>query len=291
MPARASAAFASGRGTVPSISKFPTTAACRARSSRATASPACASGYKRCGARCSSSLRERRCASTPACRCLAERHGDPSPPDRRSDPRAPRHPRAARVIRPGRGGRGGQRRRSGGRTRPRPFARRHAHVHEDDVGRMGAEATRALADAGIEVPVIILTTFDDHHQVLAGIQAGARGYLLKDVSLESLIEAIESVATGKTMIQPGVTESLLRGLTGRTLPDAAAPPERLTPRETEILRLMAGGYSNREIATALSRSEGTIKNQVSSILGKLGVRDRTRAVLKAIEMGLLADAT
>ena len=155
----------------------------------------------------------------------------------------------------------------------------------------GAEATRALADAGIEVPVIILTTFDDHNQVLAGIQAGARGYLLKDVSLESLIEAIESVAAGKTMIQPGITESLLRGLTGRTDPDAAAPPERLTPRETEILRLMAGGYSNREIATALSRSEGTIKNQVSSILGKLGVRDRTRAVLKAIEMGLLTDAT
>ncbi|HZX24869.1 MAG TPA: response regulator transcription factor [Woeseiaceae bacterium] len=174
-----------------------------------------------------------------------------------------------------------------------------ARAHSPDVILMdmrmpridGAEATRALADAGIEVPVIILTTFDDHHQVLAGIQAGARGYLLKDVSLESLIEAIESVATGKTMIQPGVTESLLRGLTGRTLPDAAAPPERLTPRETEILRLMAGGYSNREIATALSRSEGTIKNQVSSILGKLGVRDRTRAVLKAIEMGLLADAT
>lgn len=155
----------------------------------------------------------------------------------------------------------------------------------------GAEATRALADAGIEVPVIILTTFDDHNQVLAGIQAGARGYLLKDVSLESLIEAIESVAAGKTMIQPGITESLLRGLTGRTDPDAAAPPERLTPRETEILRLMAGGYTNREIATALSRSEGTIKNQVSSILGKLGVRDRTRAVLKAIEMGLLTDAT
>ncbi|WP_405232028.1 response regulator [Lentisalinibacter salinarum] len=155
----------------------------------------------------------------------------------------------------------------------------------------GAEATRALADAGIEVPVIILTTFDDHNQVLAGIQAGARGYLLKDVSLESLIEAIESVAAGKTMIQPGITESLLRGLTGRTDPDAAAPPERLTPRETEILRLMAGGYSNREIATALSRSEGTIKNQVSSILGKLGVRDRTRAVLKAIEMGLLTDAS
>jgi DNA-binding NarL/FixJ family response regulator len=171
-----------------------------------------------------------------------------------------------------------------------------ARAHGPDVVLMdmrmprmdGAEATRALADAGLDIPVIILTTFDDHNQVLAGIQAGAKGYLLKDVSLESLIEAIESVAAGRTMIQPGVTESLLRGLTGSAGTDAPAPPERLTPRETEILRLMAGGYSNREIATALSRSEGTIKNQVSSILGKLGVRDRTRAVLKAIEMGLLA---
>jgi len=170
-----------------------------------------------------------------------------------------------------------------------------ALVHGPDVILMdmrmprmdGAEATRALADAGLTMPVIILTTFDDHNQVLAGIQAGAKGYLLKDVSLESLIEAIESVAAGKTMIQPGITESLLRGLTGRADANAAAAPERLTPRETEILRLMAGGYSNREIATALNRSEGTIKNQVSSILGKLGVRDRTRAVLKAIEMGLL----
>ncbi len=170
-----------------------------------------------------------------------------------------------------------------------------AHAHLPDVILMdmrmprvdGAAATRALADAGLAVPVIILTTFDDHDQVLAGIRAGARGYLLKDVSLESLIEAIESVAAGKTMIQPGITESLLRGLTGRTDTAAVSLPERLTPRETEILRLMAGGYSNREIAAALSRSEGTIKNQVSSILGKLGVRDRTRAVLKAIEMGLL----
>ncbi len=154
----------------------------------------------------------------------------------------------------------------------------------------GAEATRALADAGIDVPVIILTTFDDHDQVLDGIRAGARGYLLKDVSLESLIGAIESVAAGETMIQPGITESLLRGLAtrGSSAPASNALPEPLTPRETEVMRLMAGGYSNREIADALSKSEGTIKNQVSSILSKLGARDRTRAVLKAIELGLLA---
>lgn len=153
----------------------------------------------------------------------------------------------------------------------------------------GAEATRALVEAGLDVPVIILTTFDDHDQVLDGIRAGARGYLLKDVSLESLIAAIESVAAGETMIQPGITDSLLRGLAagGAAPPPGDAPAEALTPRETEVVRLMAGGYSNREIADALSKSEGTIKNQVSSILAKLGARDRTRAVLKAIELGLL----
>jgi DNA-binding NarL/FixJ family response regulator len=152
----------------------------------------------------------------------------------------------------------------------------------------GAEATRALCDAGIETPVIILTTFDDHEQVLEGIKAGAKGYLLKDVSLESLIDAIESVAAGKTMIQPGVTEALLRGLSRQSSAFASSDmPESLTPRETEVIRMMAGGYSNREIAEALSKSEGTIKNHVSNILAKLGVRDRTRAVLKAIELGML----
>lgn len=171
-----------------------------------------------------------------------------------------------------------------------------AREHRPDVilmdmrmpGMNGAEATRSLADAGVDIPVIILTTFDDHEQVLDGIRAGAKGYLLKDVSLDSLIDAIESVAAGGTMIQPGVTEALLRGLSRQTAGFAGSDvPETLTPRETEVIRLMAGGYSNREIASALSKSEGTIKNHVSNILAKLGVRDRTRAVLKAIELGML----
>jgi DNA-binding NarL/FixJ family response regulator len=152
----------------------------------------------------------------------------------------------------------------------------------------GAEATRTLRDNGIETPVIILTTFDDHEQVLEGIKAGAKGYLLKDVSLDSLIDAVESVANGATMIQPGITEALLRGLAGHSSGFTSSEiPEALTPRETEVVRLMAGGYSNREIANALNNSEGTIKNHVSNILAKLGVRDRTRAVLKAIELGML----
>ncbi|MEM9171670.1 MAG: response regulator transcription factor [Pseudomonadota bacterium] len=152
----------------------------------------------------------------------------------------------------------------------------------------GADAIRALQEAGLRVPVIILTTFDDHEQVLDGIRAGAKGYLLKDVSLENLVAAIESVVNGETMIQPAVTATLLKGLGERQADfDASDIPEALTPKEVEVVRLMAGGYSNKEISAALSKSEGTIKNHVSSVLSKLGVRDRTRAVLKAIELNLI----
>lgn len=152
----------------------------------------------------------------------------------------------------------------------------------------GIEALRRLRATGDTTPVIILTTFDDHRLVLDGIEAGAQGYLLKDVSLEALIDAIESVCAGETMLRPAITETVIESLSRRTAAAApAAVQEPLSPRELEVLRLMAGGYSNREIASALSKSEGTIKNQVSSVLAKLGVRDRTRAVLRAIEMGLL----
>lgn len=152
----------------------------------------------------------------------------------------------------------------------------------------GIDALRALREAGYDTPVIILTTFDDHELVLQGIRSGANGYLLKDVSLENLIAAIESVHGGQSMMQPAITETLLRGL-GNQAPEFDSLPEplELTPRETEVLRLVAGGYSNREISSALGKSEGTIKNHVSSILSKLGVRDRTRAVLRALEVGLL----
>lgn len=151
----------------------------------------------------------------------------------------------------------------------------------------GIQAIEALKNAGLSVPVIILTTFDDHDLVLQGIRAGAKGYLLKDVTLESLVAAIESVASGQTMIQPAITASLLKGLASSTESGSNELPANLTPKELEVLRLMAGGYSNKEISSALSKSEGTIKNHVSSILSKLNVRDRTRAVLKAIESGLL----
>ena len=152
----------------------------------------------------------------------------------------------------------------------------------------GIEAIKLLRSADILTPVIILTTFDDHQLVLQGLQAGAMGYLLKDVSLESLVSAIEAVHKGETIVQPAITETLLRGLRQQDNEfDSLPNPEALTPKETEVLRLVAGGYSNKEISTALNKSEGTIKNHVSNILSKLGVRDRTRAVLRAIENGLI----
>ncbi len=153
----------------------------------------------------------------------------------------------------------------------------------DGIGVLEALRTREPAPA-----CLILTTFDDDEALLNGMRAGAKGYLLKDVSLEHLTAAIRALAEGRTMITPALTERVLRGLMG--LGDGAGgftAPEPLTERETEILRLMAGGYSNKEIARALGVAEGTVKNHVSSVLSKLGVRDRTRAVLKAVDLGLL----
>jgi DNA-binding NarL/FixJ family response regulator len=154
--------------------------------------------------------------------------------------------------------------------------------------RTGIEVLRELRASNALPPTILLTTFDDDEALLEGVKAGARGYLLKDVSLEQLTDAIRTVASGGTLIRPAVTERVLRGLEHiRPTFEALSPPDPLTKREVEILRLMAGGYSNREIADALGTAEGTVKNHASSILSKLGVRDRTRAVLKALELGYI----
>ncbi len=153
----------------------------------------------------------------------------------------------------------------------------------------GLEVVRRLSAAGSLPPTIILTTFDDDENVLEGVRAGARGYLLKDVSLSELVDAIRTVASGGTAIRPVVSERVVRGVSaaGESFP-ILDPPDPLTERELEVLRLMTGGYSNREIARALHVVEGTVKNHVSSILGKLGVRDRTRAVLQAVKAGYLS---
>jgi DNA-binding NarL/FixJ family response regulator len=142
--------------------------------------------------------------------------------------------------------------------------------------------------AGRLPPAILLTTFDEDAVVLEAVRLGAKGFLLKDVTLEQLTEAVRTVAAGGSMILPAVSARVLRGLPAVAPTfDSLERPDPLTPREVEVLRLMAGGFSNAEIARAVGTAEGTVKNHVSSILSKLGVRDRTRAVLKALELGWL----
>ena len=133
---------------------------------------------------------------------------------------------------------------------------------------------------------LILTTFEDDEAALDVIRAGARGYLLKDVKYDRLVQAVRALAAGETMIQPALTARAERQLSTGAGPADATDAE-LSPREREVLRLVAAGYSNREIAKALFVAEGTVKNHVSNILAKLGARDRTRAVLKAADRGYL----
>ncbi len=153
----------------------------------------------------------------------------------------------------------------------------------------GLEVLTRLSAAKRLPPTLILTTFGDDRIVLDGIEAGARGFLLKDVSLERLTSAIRTLASGGSAIDPALTERLLHHSEAMECAfSSLEPPEPLTERELEVLRLMAAGHSNREIAGLLGVTEGTVKNHVSNILSKMGVRDRTRAVLKALEAGLLS---
>ncbi|MGH3383168.1 MAG: response regulator [Nocardioidaceae bacterium] len=152
----------------------------------------------------------------------------------------------------------------------------------------GIGTLRRMAEQALTVPTLVLTTFDDDALLLSALRSGARGYLLKDVTLDQLVHAIHTLAAGGTLIQPAVTARLLERVAEHPLGfEPETPPEPLTTRELEILRLLAGGYSNREIATATHVAEGTVKNHVSSVLWKLGVRDRTRAVLRGLELGLI----
>jgi DNA-binding NarL/FixJ family response regulator len=153
----------------------------------------------------------------------------------------------------------------------------------------GVQVVQSLRARKDNTPVILLTTFDDDALLLAGVKAGISGFLLKDVSVEDLTQALEPVAGGGTLILPGMTRRAERYVKAEGVQfEASELPDPLTPREREVLRLIAGGYSNREIGDLLGTTEGTVKNQASTILSKLGVRDRTRAVLKAIELGWLA---
>ena len=154
--------------------------------------------------------------------------------------------------------------------------------------KSGLEVLQTLRERGTMRPTLILTTFDDDTMLFETIRAGAKGWMLKDVSRERLTGAIRTLASGGTCIEPVITERIMRALSASNVSfESADLPEPLTDREKTILRLLAGGYSNREISDLLNISDGTVKNHISSVLAKLGVRDRTRAVLKAIDLGFI----
>jgi DNA-binding NarL/FixJ family response regulator len=155
----------------------------------------------------------------------------------------------------------------------------------------GVAATRKVREMCPDAQVIILTTFDDDEYVFEGLRAGAAGYLLKDVPSEQLAEAIRAAARGAAFIHPSVTRKVVAELTRLTERERVRREqplvEPLSPREMEVLALLAQGLSNQEIADRLYIAPGTVKNHVSNILSKLNARDRTQAVLQAQEIGLL----
>jgi DNA-binding NarL/FixJ family response regulator len=158
-------------------------------------------------------------------------------------------------------------------------------------GTDGIEATRQLADAGPDgLRILILTTFDLDDYVYDALRAGASGFLLKDVTAERLFDAVRVVAAGEALLAPSVTRRLITEFARlRPRPDApsTAALAALTPRERQVLQLVAQGLSNPEIATRLVVTEETVKTHVSRMLSKLGLRDRTQAVVTAYESGLV----
>ncbi|MET0288505.1 MAG: response regulator transcription factor [Pseudoxanthomonas sp.] len=151
-------------------------------------------------------------------------------------------------------------------------------------GLDGIGALEALRTRGDPTPVLLLTTFDDADLLLRATEAGAQGFLLKDAAPEDLREAIARVAAGETLLQPVSTDPVRARY---QFHQQDTPRETFNEKEVAILRLLAGGYSNKEIARSIFLAEGTVKNYVSTILEKLGTRDRTRAVLKAITLRII----
>jgi DNA-binding NarL/FixJ family response regulator len=155
----------------------------------------------------------------------------------------------------------------------------------------GIAATRRIRVEHPSTRVIALTTFDDDEEVFAALRAGAVGYLLKDVSSARLLEAVRAAAHGESVLQPSVAAKVVAQFARLSAPAATDQPQPLvvplTERELAVLRLVCRGRNNREIAGELFLAEGTVKNHVTSVLGKLGVRDRTQAALRAQALGLV----
>ena len=147
----------------------------------------------------------------------------------------------------------------------------------------GVAATGAIATRYPSIQVVVLTTFDDDELITQAMAVGAKGYLLKDTPSEELAQAIRSVAKGYSQFGPGILEKMLAGQRSVDIPEGF---DKLTPREKDVLRLIGTGANNREIAEALFLSEGTVKNHVTKLLGRLGLRDRTQAALLATKLSL-----
>ncbi|WP_394386038.1 response regulator [Roseateles sp. BYS87W] len=148
----------------------------------------------------------------------------------------------------------------------------------------GIGLIRALAARALRLPVVLLTTFDDTTAFDEAVRAGARGFLLKAISPETLAQALRDVHAGGTALRPSLT-TRMEAKGGERAFTAADHPDPLSPKELQVLRLVASGRSNTEIAALLGNSEGVIKNHCSAIFSKMGVRDRTQAVLRAIDLG------
>ncbi len=153
-------------------------------------------------------------------------------------------------------------------------------------GLNGIDAVRTLRAAGDATPVVLLTTFDDDHLMLEAVNAGAQGFLLKGASTEDLRTAIERALLGQNWLAPTPTDPV-HLVAHMAVPERPIDSKKFSDRELAVLRLLAGGYSNKEIARSLTLAEGTVKNHVSEILAKLETRDRTRAVLKAITLRII----
>lgn len=153
-------------------------------------------------------------------------------------------------------------------------------------GTNGIEATRQIHTRFPHIKILVLTTYDDDEWVFDAIRAGASGYLLKDTSRQKIIEAIRGTLDGKAFIDPNVAGKLMNQVASQQKQPTSILAEKLTDRELDVLRLIAKGFNNSDIAGQLHLSEGTVRNHVSAILEKLGVSDRTQAAVIAIQHGL-----
>ncbi len=153
-------------------------------------------------------------------------------------------------------------------------------------GMNGIEATRQIRTRFPETAVLVLTTFDDDEWVFDALRAGAAGYLLKDTPRAEVVRAVRGTVTGKTYVDPAVAGKLVTHVASQQTQPASLITDQLTAREVDVLRLLAQGLSNAEIAARIYLSEGTVRNHISSILSKLDVADRTQAAVIAIRHGL-----